>query len=160
MSNHSCSNCFTFWICRLTEIHFWGPGTSNWWIHHKCCNFGSSHLPSLEFNSSKRKVVTHQLLAEVVRDLSNKQSWKWKMVILGGWAVLSLSLFFGGGRRGIVATNWVSPCNYLFIFCWMFVLDQSVHEPVIFFIIIQAFSWPKPLAKKIPELERENDKTI
>lgn len=42
----------------------------------------------------------------------------------------------------------------------MFVLDQSVHEPVIFFIIIQAFSWPKPLAKKIPELERENDKTI
>ena len=73
--------------------------------------------------------------------------------------MLSLSLFFFGGGGGSwqqIESALVTISLY-FVGC-LSLINQCMS--LIIFIIIQAFSWPKPLAKKIPELERKNDKTI
>ena len=71
-----------------------------------------------------------------------------------------IPFFLGGGGGGSwqqIESALVTISLY-FVGC-LSLINQCMSQ-LFFFIIIQAFSWPKPLAKKIPELERENDKTI
>lgn len=123
MSNHSCSNYFTCSNCFFDGnpffwFFFWGPPTDESII---------VLLQFLEFWSPIPRIPPTAGRSCNADQLQQTIFFKWKMVILGGWLCVEPTPFFLGG--GSWHTNWVSPCSNLFIFCWILVLDQSVHEP-------------------------------